>query len=336
MEQWLLNCKEHSYAQHDHVVPHGSYLVNLAQKDKEKSDQAYRAFVDDLLRCESLGIKLYNFHPGATGGHPRPEAIGRVAAALNKAHEETSSVVTLLENMAAGGNVLGSTFEDLRDMIEGVESKHRVGVCLDTAHSFAAGYDLRSPEAFKKTLEEFDSTVGLKYLRALHLNDSKAPFDARRDLHANIGTGFLGLRAFHNIMNEPRLRRLPMVLETPIDRKDENGREQQDKGIWAAEIKLLESLVGMDPDGKEFKRLEAELWERGKAERDRVQEQVDRRDEKKAKKEAKDKDKGKGKGMGRGAKGKKADAQTSERSTGSSGSSSLSSVGSSGSDREAS
>lgn len=209
-------------------------------------------------------------------------------------------MVTLLENMAAGGNVLGSTFEDLRDMIEGVESKHRVGVCLDTAHSFAAGYDLRSPEAFKKTLEEFDSTVGLKYLRALHLNDSKAPFDARRDLHANIGTGFLGLRAFHNIMNEPRLRRLPMVLETPIDRKDENGREQQDKGIWAAEIKLLESMVGMDPDGKEFKRLEAELWERGKAERDRVQEQVDRRDEKKAKKEAKDKDKGKGKGMGRG------------------------------------
>ena len=183
--------------------------------------------------------------------------------------------------MAGGGNVIGSTFEDLRDIIAQVEDKKRIGVCLDTCHVFAAGYDLRTPAAFKKTLDDFDRIVGMKYLRALHLNDSKAPFGSHRDLHQNIGLGFLGLRAFHNVMNEPRFEGLPMVLETPIDHKDpETGKDVEDKGVWAREIKMLEGLLGMDADADEFKALEKELADKGVEERQKLQEAFDRKVEK--------------------------------------------------------
>jgi AP endonuclease-1 len=121
--------------------------------------------------------------------------------------------------MASGGNIIGSTFEDLRDIIALIDDKSRIGVCIDTCHSFAAGYDLRSPEAFKKTMESFSRTVGMQYLKALHLNDSKAPFSSHRDLHANIGSGFLGLRAFHNVVNFEPLQYIPMILETPIEKR---------------------------------------------------------------------------------------------------------------------
>lgn len=124
--------KQHKFEVHKHCLPHGSYLVNLAAAEKEKADQAYNSFVDDLKRCESLGIKLYNFHPGNTNGEPRAEAIGRIAKQLNKAHKATSTVITVLENMAGQGNVVGCAFEDLRDIIELVEDKDRVGVCIDT------------------------------------------------------------------------------------------------------------------------------------------------------------------------------------------------------------
>ena len=183
--------------------------------------------------------------------------------------------------MAGGGNIVGSTFEDLRDIIAQVEDKNRIGVCLDTCHVFAAGYDLRTPAAFRKTFEDFDKIVGMKYLRALHLNDSKAPFNSHRDLHQNIGLGFLGLRAFHNVMNEPRLEGLPMVLETPIDRKDpETGKDVEDKSIWAREIKMLESLIGMDAESDAFKALEKELAEQGAEERQKQQEVFERKVEK--------------------------------------------------------
>lgn len=161
-------CKHHSYSAAEHALPHGSYLVNLAQADKTKADQAYKSFVDDLKRCEQLGIKLYNFHPGSTGGEDRGQAIGRIAAQLNKAHKATETVITVLENMAGAGNIIGSKFEDLRDIIASVEDKSRVAVCIDTCHAFAAGYDLRTPEAFKKTVDSFDKIVGMKYLRAFH------------------------------------------------------------------------------------------------------------------------------------------------------------------------
>ena len=189
--------------------------------------------------------------------------------------------------MAGQGNVIGSTFEDLRDIIELIDDKSRVGVCIDTCHAFAAGYDLRSPPAFKETFDKFEKLVGLKYLKAFHLNDSKAPFNSHRDLHANIGTGFLGLRAFHNVMNHESLQDLPMVLETPIDRKGPDGKTVEDKQVWADEIKLLESLIGMDPESDEFKAHDARLQAQGAGERSKVQDQVDRKAGKDAKKGSK-------------------------------------------------
>ncbi len=261
-------------------MPHGSYLVNLAQADAEKADQAYACFLDDLQRCEALGIKLYNFHPGNTGPHPRPDAIARIAAQLNKAHKATKTVVTVLENMAGAGNVIGSTWEDLRDIIALIEDKSRVGVCIDTCHSFAAGYDLRSPEAFKKTMDNFSSIVDLSYLKALHLNDSKGPLSSNRDLHANIGTGFLGLRAFHNVMNYGPFQNLPMILETPIDKKGPDGKAIEDTGVWATEIKLLEGLIGADPKSDDFKKEEQRLQDLGADERKKFQGQADKKKQK--------------------------------------------------------
>ncbi|KAM0819382.1 hypothetical protein AB5N19_05197 [Seiridium cardinale] len=281
--------KQHSWDVNKHCVPHGSYLVNLAAAEKAKADQAYNAFLDDLKRCEQLGIRLYNFHPGNTNGEPREEAVARIAGQLNKAHKATKGVVTLLENMAGQGNVVGTTFEDLRDIIALVEDKSRVGVCIDTCHAFAAGYDIRTADAFTETIGKFNEIVGKEYLKAFHLNDSKAPFNSHRDLHANIGTGFLGLRAFHNFMNHDDFAGLPMVLETPIDKKGPDGKTIEDKQVWADEIKLLESLIGMDPETEDFQALDKKLQKQGEGERNKIQDQVDRKTEKDAKKGTKGK-----------------------------------------------
>ncbi|KAI9838510.1 MAG: hypothetical protein M1837_002435 [Sclerophora amabilis] len=283
-------CQKQKYDAGSHVLPHGSYLVNLAQKERDKAKQAYDCFLDDLKRCDTLGIKLYNFHPGSTLGEPRIEAIARIASAVNLAHRSTSSVKTVLENMAGSGNVIGSTFEDLRDIINLIDDKSRVGVCLDTCHAFAAGYDLRTPPSFSETMSKFSQTVGMQYLSALHLNDSKAPFASHRDLHQNIGLGFLGLRAFWNVMNEPAFEGLPMVLETPIDREGKDN-----KAIWANEIKLLEGLIGMDTSSSVFLAKEKELADMGAAERKKLQDAFDRKVEKDKKATAKRSNKG-GKG----------------------------------------
>jgi AP endonuclease 1 len=291
-------CTEEKYDAACHVLPHGSYLVNLAQEDEDKAKQAYIAFVDDLHRCEALGIKYYNFHPGAAGKSELSAAINRVSAQLNQALAETKTVVPVLENMCGAGSVLGSRFTDLRDIIAGVkpEYRSRMGVCIDTCHAFAAGNDLKSPAAFKKVLQEFDDVVGMGYLKALHLNDSKAPFGSHRDLHQNIGLGFLGLRSFHNVMNEPRFQNMPLILETPCDRidpEDPSGKKViEDKSIWAREIKLLESLIGMDAESVEFKDLEKKLSDEGKAERVKMQKAFDVKTEKASKKLAKEREKG--------------------------------------------
>jgi AP endonuclease-1 len=174
--------------------------------------------------------------------------------------------------MAGTGNVIGSTFEDLRDIIALIKDKSRVGVCIDTCHTFAAGYPLDPPTKFRETIDSFDKIVGINYLKALHLNDSKAPLASHRDLHQNIGLGFLGLRTFHSVMNEPRFEGLPLVLETPIDHKDSNGKVREDKAVWAKEIKLLESLMDMDRESTQFKKLEQDLADRGKEERAKYQE----------------------------------------------------------------
>lgn len=182
---FISQCKEHHYHANEHVLPHGSYLVNLAQADKEKASQAYNSFVDDLGRCEQLGIKLYNFHPGSTGGDTKAAAIKRIATQLNKAHKATKTVITVLENMAGSGNVVGSTWEDLRDIIALVDDKTRVGVCIDTCHAFAAGYDLRTPETFKKTVDSFNEIVGAKYLKAFHCESPSSSPSAHLLSHAN-------------------------------------------------------------------------------------------------------------------------------------------------------
>lgn len=212
-------------------------------------------------------------------------------------------MIPVLETMCGHGTTIGGKLSDFRDLLALVPEKYhdRIGICIDTCHCFAAGYDLVSPEGFQSFMKEFEEVIGLKYLRALHLNDSKAPRGSKRDLHANIGTGFLGLRAFHNVMNEKRFEGLPMILETPIDRPDPSfkatstkpakGNKKppmiEDKSVWAREIKLLESLIGMDPESAEFRALEAQLAEEGRAEREKYQAQYERKleaEEKKRKK----------------------------------------------------
>ncbi|PVI02211.1 AP endonuclease [Periconia macrospinosa] len=272
-------CKTHSIQVNDCCVPHGSYLVNLAHPDESRKAQAYKSFHEDLTRCHALGILFYNFHPGNFSATSRDNGIKLIAEAINKAHEDpaTGQVVPLLETMATLGNTIGGTFQDLADIISHVKNKNRVGVCLDTCHVFAAGYDLRTPEAYSSTMKEFDEVIGLKYLKAIHVNDSKAPLASHRDLHANIGTGYLGLRSFHNLVNDERIHGLPMILETPLDTKDANGKKTEDKGIWAREIKLLEQLVGMDADSEQFKTREEELQKAGVIERERIGDQVKRK-----------------------------------------------------------
>ncbi|RHZ56966.1 hypothetical protein CDV55_103582 [Aspergillus turcosus] len=330
-DQFRQMCLEHKYDGAKHILPHGSYLVNLAQEDKAKAKQAYDSFLDDLRRCEALGITLYNFHPGSANQSSLTDALSRLAKALTNALEATSTVVPVLETMCGHGTTIGGYLPEFRDLLALIPREHhpRIGICIDTCHSFAAGYDLSSPAGYQSFMKEFEDQIGLQYLRALHLNDSKAPRGSKRDLHANIGTGFLGLRAFHNIMNDPRLEGLPMILETPIDRpanppagtptpakiKDEasdadsdfdsdpeqNSKKKPpkrakskpalvpDPSVWAREIALLESLIGMDPESPEFKTLEAQLAEEGREVRAKHQEQYERKlaaDEKKKNKAA--------------------------------------------------
>jgi len=290
---FIAGCEEHGIDVAKCCLPHGSYLVNLAHPEPERKKQAYDSFLNDLTRCHTLGIKLYNFHPGNANATTREDGIRNIAANINQAHNDPSSgeVVAVLETMASQGNTIGGTFADLAQIISLVNNKDRVGVCLDTCHIFAAGYDIRTPEAYAATMAEFDKVIGLKYLKALHINDSKAPLFSNRDLHARIGTGYLGLHSFHNVVNDERLHGLPMVLETPINSVDANGKKTEDKGIWAREIKMLENLVGMDVDSKEFTDLEAKLQNEGADERKRVGEQVDRKKAKDAKPKKKSKKK---------------------------------------------
>ncbi|RAL01394.1 DNA-(apurinic or apyrimidinic site) lyase APN1 [Aspergillus ibericus CBS 121593] len=320
-DQFRSLCTEHKYDAAQHILPHGSYLVNLAQEDKAKAKQAYDSFLDDLRRCEALGITLYNFHPGSANQSSFPDALTRLATALTNALRATSTVIPVLETMCGHGTTIGGYLHEFRDILAQIpkDLHPRIGICIDTCHSFAAGYDLVTPAGFKAFLQEFDDTIGLQHLRALHLNDSKAPKGSKRDLHANIGTGFLGLRAFHNVMNEPRFQNLPMILETPIDRPEPPSSSSSssspkkttkkppsssaklipDFTVWAQEIALLESLIGMDPEGEEFRALEAKLSEEGREMREKQQEQYER------KLSAEEKKKAKGKGPVEKKKGQK-------------------------------
>ncbi|CAL1705842.1 unnamed protein product [Somion occarium] len=226
----------------DHILPHGSYLVNLGNPDEEKRQKSYECFLDELQRCEELGLKLYNFHPGSTVGKAEiEESLTYIAECINKAHEATSSVIIVIENMAGAGNVVGGAFSEIGGIINQVEDKSRIGVCLDTCHTFAAGYDIRTKEGWNAMLDEFDHEVGLKYLRAMHMNDSKADLGSKKDRHENIGLGYLSLSTFAHIVVDPRTKNIPLILETPaFDNPGPNVSDGMD--VWKKEVDILNRL----------------------------------------------------------------------------------------------
>lgn len=204
------------------VVSHDSYLINLCAASAELLIKSREAFVDELERCELLGIPHLNFHPGSHGGQGEKEGIKIIAESLNIAHEKTKGfkVKSMLEATAGQGAAIGYRFEHLREIIDLVDEKERMSVCIDTAHIFAAGYDLKSVKGYEKTIKEFDDIVGLDRLQCFHFNDSKKDLGTRVDRHEHIGQGFIGLEGFTNLMNDKRLERVPKILETP------KGKEQ--------------------------------------------------------------------------------------------------------------
>ncbi|PLX63308.1 deoxyribonuclease IV [Sedimenticola selenatireducens] len=213
------------------VLPHDSYLINLGHPEPEALQKSRDAFLDEMRRCEQLGLSLLNFHPGShLKKITEAASLALVADSINWALEQTTGVTAVIENTAGQGTNLGHRFEHLASIIERVEDKSRVGVCLDTCHTFTAGYDLRTAEACEQTFAEFERIVGFDYLRGVHLNDSKPDLGSRVDRHESLGKGKLGWPVFEYIMNDPRFEEIPMVLETIDDT------------LWADEIRQLYAL----------------------------------------------------------------------------------------------
>lgn len=216
----------------EQVLPHDSYLINLGHPEKEALEKSRNGFLDEMQRCEQLGLPLLNFHPGAhLNKCSEEESLAIVADSINWTLAQTEGVTAVIENTAGQGTTLGYRFEHLAAIIDGVEDKSRVGVCLDTCHTFTAGYDLRTPEACEATFAEFEKVVGFNYLRGMHLNDSKPELGSRVDRHHSLGQGKIGLECFRYIMNDARFDDIPMVLETIDDT------------IWPEEIALLYDMV---------------------------------------------------------------------------------------------
>ena len=225
------NCREAGYSPAQ-ILAHDSYLINLGHPEKDALAKSRAAFVAEMRRCSALGISLLNLHPGSRLRiSPEKECLDRIAESIGIALAETEGVTAVIENTAGQGSNLGFRFEQIAHIIEKVSEKNRVGVCLDTAHAFAAGYDLRTPDAFAATLAEFDRIVGFCYLGGVHLNDSKTELGSRVDRHASIGRGKIGLETFRLIMNDPRFEAIPLILETP------------ESELWAEEIALLYGLI---------------------------------------------------------------------------------------------
>ncbi|GAB67735.1 apurinic/apyrimidinic endonuclease Apn1, partial [Plasmodium cynomolgi strain B] len=240
IKQFEQNCKAYNLDV-KFILPHGSYLINLANPDKEKREKSYLSFLDDVKRCEQLNIQLYNFHPGSTTGMcSLEEGIRNVAECINRVHKETANVVIVLENSAGQKNSVGSKFEDLKKIISQVEDKSRIGVCLDTCHTFAAGYDIRSYNDFDQVMKQFDEVVDATYLKAVHLNDSKSDLGSGLDRHENIGKGKLTLETFKYVMTSRYFKNIPIVLETPDVTNDES--------VYKYEIRYLYEMV-VKPEG---------------------------------------------------------------------------------------
>jgi deoxyribonuclease-4 len=218
------------------VVAHDSYLINLCATDKEILKKSHIAFLDELERCELLGIPHLNFHPGSHLGAGEDDGIKLIAESINIAHDKTRGfmVSSMLETTAGQGTAIGYRFEQLQKIIELVEQKGRMTVCIDTAHVFAAGYDIKDPINFKKIIKEFDAIIGLERLKCFHMNDSKKELGSRVDRHEHIGKGFIGIEGFSNIINDERLREIPKILETP------KGKEQLED---LENLKVLRGLI---------------------------------------------------------------------------------------------
>ncbi len=225
------NCVKFGYLP-EHIMPHDGYLINPGSPDKEMLGKSREALLDEMQRCEQLGLKMLNFHPGAhLNKMSEEDCIKVIAESINEVLEYTKGVTAVIENTAGQGSAIGYKFEHLRAIIDLVEDQSRVGVCFDTCHGYAAGYDIKSEEGYEKTFREFDLVVGLSYLRGLHLNDAKKGLGSRVDRHESIGKGELGMETFIRLMNDPRFDEMPIILETP------------DEDLWAREIEWLYSVV---------------------------------------------------------------------------------------------
>lgn len=213
------------------ILPHDSYLINLGAPDEEKLAKSRAAFADEVARCEQLGLSMLNFHPGShLGLIDVDQCLDRIAESLNIALSNSSGVKMVIENTAGQGTNLGFAFEQIARIIEGVEDKERVGVCIDTCHAFAAGFDLSSAEGYEATWRAFDDVIGAKYLSGIHLNDAKKPLGSRVDRHELLGKGMIGVDFFSRLMNDPRFDNIPIILETPSEEE------------WPHEIAWLYSL----------------------------------------------------------------------------------------------
>lgn len=225
------NCEKYGYLPHQ-VLPHDSYLINLGNPDPAALEKSRKAFLDEMQRCEQLGLDRLNFHPGSHLNQVSEEkCLALIAESINLALDKTRGVIAVIENTAGQGSNVGHTFEQLRQIIDQVEDKSRVGVCIDTCHAYSAGYDIKSREGFERVFAEFDRLVGFSFLKGMHLNDTKKALGSRVDRHDSLGEGLLGLEPFSFIMNDPRFDGIPLILETP------------DELRWPAEIRLLKEMV---------------------------------------------------------------------------------------------
>lgn len=223
-------CEELGYTP-KHILPHDSYLINLGHPDADGLQKSRDAFLDEMQRCEQLGLDRLNFHPGSHLNEiPVDDCLARIAESINRTLEKTSGVCAVIENTAGQGTNLGHTFEQIAAIIDRVEDKTRVGVCIDTAHTLAAGYDIKTKQGFTDTFRLFDEVIGFSYLRGMHINDSKKDLATRVDRHDSIGKGVMGITTFEMLMEDPRFDDLPLILETP------------DESIWAEEISYLYTL----------------------------------------------------------------------------------------------
>ncbi|WP_321332577.1 deoxyribonuclease IV [uncultured Bacteroides sp.] len=222
------NCEKYSFLP-DYILPHDSYLINLGHPEEEGLAKSRAAFLDEMQRCEQLGLKLLNFHPGSHLSKITVEAcLDRIAESINFALNKTQGVTAVIENTAGQGTNLGNEFWQLKHIIDKVEDKTRVGVCLDTCHTFTAGYDFLSD--YDQVFNDFEEQVGFEYLKGIHLNDSKKALGTRVDRHDSIGYGFIGNKFFEKVMKDPRFNNMPIILETP------------DESLWPQEIAWLRSV----------------------------------------------------------------------------------------------